>query len=50
MHSLKATLEDLGHSVTVIQESRIGYIVYEDEIQVIAEPFVDTRTGSSKTR
>ena len=45
MHSLKGILEDFGHPVTVIRESRIGYIVYEDELQVIAEPFADTRTG-----
>lgn len=50
MHSLKAVLEDLGHPVTVIRESRIGYVVYEDEFQVIAEPFTDTRTRSFKRR
>jgi hypothetical protein len=32
-----------GHVVTEIHETRVGYLVYEDEVQVVAEPFRDTR-------
>lgn len=45
MHEVKRILETNGHVVHVIQEDRVGYIVYEDDAQVIAEPFADTRTG-----
>jgi hypothetical protein len=34
-----------GYSVALIREERVGYIVYQDDVQVIAEPFADTRTG-----
>lgn len=33
-----------GHAVNVIAEERVGYLVYENEVQVVAEPFSDTRT------
>jgi len=46
MHRIKVILESHGHPVSVICESRIGYLVYEDEFQVVAEPFADTRTGA----
>jgi hypothetical protein len=46
MYELKRILEDNGHVVSTIQEERIGYVVYEDVTQVVAEPFADTRTGS----
>jgi len=45
MHEIKRVLEADGHPVTMICEDRIGYIVYEDDIQVVAEPFSDTSTG-----
>ena len=45
MHQLRHVLESNGHVVTMIQESRVGYIVYEDSLQVVAEPFSETRTG-----
>jgi len=45
MHRLKETLESYGHPVTVIRETRVGYVVYEDDLQVVAEPFADTDTG-----
>ena len=45
MHRLKAILEARGYAVDVIREDRIGYVVYQDAFQVIAEPFADTRTG-----
>ena len=45
MHQLKTLLEANGCVVSVLTSARIGYVVYEDEHQVIAEPFADTRTG-----
>lgn len=44
MHDLKRILESYGHAVQMIREDRVGYIVYEDDVQVVAEPFADTRT------
>lgn len=46
MHDLKRIVEANGYTVALIRESRIGYLVYEDEIQAVAEPFADTRTGA----
>ena len=37
-------LEAQGYSVTLIHEERVGYLVYEDSVQVVAEPFAETRT------
>ena len=45
MHEVIRILEHYGHHVTIVSESRVGYVVYEDPIQVVAEPFGDTRTG-----
>jgi len=45
MFMLKGIAEDHGYLVDVIKEDRVGHIVYEDEVQVVAEPFSDTRTG-----
>jgi hypothetical protein len=44
MHEMKRVIEAEGRVVTVITEDRIGYVVYEDDFQVIAEPFSDTQT------
>ena len=41
----EVVLEAHGYHVSILLEERLGYIVYEDEHQVIAEPFADTRTG-----
>ena len=48
MHVLKRVLESHGHAVTVVHETHVGYVVYEDEAQVVAEPFADTRTGPTR--
>lgn len=40
---LKRILDEHGTPIDVLKESRIGYLVYEDEHQVVAEPFADTR-------
>jgi hypothetical protein len=44
MHAVKGILEAEGYVVHMITEERVGYLVYEDDLQVIAEPFADTRT------
>lgn len=41
---LKSVLEENGYGIEVIKEDRVGYIVYEDDHQVVAEPFSDTST------
>lgn len=46
MHLVKDVLEAQGHQVTMIREDRVGYIVYEDDFQVVAEPFSETQTGA----
>ena len=43
MRALVAILESHGHHVTVIKAANPGYIVYEDEHQVVAEPFRELR-------
>ena len=43
MHRMAKILGRYGHVVTMITERRIGYVVYEDDRQVVAEPFKDTR-------
>jgi hypothetical protein len=45
MHQLKRVLESNGHHVTMVRENRIGYVVYEDHLQVVAEPFSETKTS-----
>ena len=45
MHQIKGVLENYGHSVVMLSESRVGYVTYEDTVQVVAEPFSDTQTG-----
>ncbi len=42
---MRDILEAHGHQVRMIHERRVGVIVYEDDLQVIAEPFADTETG-----
>jgi hypothetical protein len=46
MHEIKRILEANGHVVHVLREDRVGYVVYEDKAQVVAEPFADTRIGA----
>jgi hypothetical protein len=45
VQQLRVVLEAHGYHVSMLREERLGYVVYEDEHQVIAEPFADTRTG-----
>lgn len=43
MHRISAILKDHGHHVSMIKTSKPGYVVYEDEHQIVAEPFNDLR-------
>jgi hypothetical protein len=45
MHEIRRVLERYGHSVMMVSEPRVGYVIYDDAFQVVAEPFSDTRTG-----
>jgi hypothetical protein len=38
-----ALLEDYGIFVLLLKSSRPGYVVYEDELQIVAEPFSNRR-------
>ena len=44
MHEIRRVLEQNGQVVEMLSEARVGYIVYEDAFQVVAEPFTETRT------
>jgi len=41
MRSMAAFLERRGIAVRVLKAERVGYVVYEDEFQIVAEPFAD---------
>ena|ERR1700674_1314236 len=40
---LVAILQDHGVSVRMIKAHRVGYVVYEDKYQIVAEPFSGER-------
>jgi hypothetical protein len=42
-YEMVAILESHGISVRMIKAERVGYVVYEDECQVVAEPFCDVQ-------
>jgi hypothetical protein len=44
MHAICRILEEHGIQTEMITTARPGYIVFEDEFQVAAEPFAETRT------
>ncbi len=46
MYRVKGIFENNGCFVRTIHQERVGYVVYEDEYQVVAEPFADTQTGT----
>jgi hypothetical protein len=50
MHVLKRILESHGRAVTVVHETHVGYVVYEDEQQVVAEPFRESADVLWRTR
>ena len=41
IREIVAILENHGIPVRMIKSERVGYVVYEDEHQVVAEPFSD---------
>jgi len=43
VRSLMAILQDHGVHVRMLKADRVGYIVYEDEYQIVAEPFAEER-------
>ncbi len=43
MWGFVAILHDHGVTVLMLKAERVGYVVYEDRYQVVAEPFADTR-------
>ncbi len=43
-YDLIALLEENGYVIETLRSDRIGYVVYEDESQIVAEPFSDTTT------
>src|SRR5439155_15969582 len=42
IREMVAILENHGVRVRMIKTERVGYVVYEDQHQVVAEPFSDT--------
>lgn len=44
IREIVAILEEHGSKVSMLETQRPGYIVYEDEFQVVAEPFAETET------
>ncbi len=43
VRSLVTILQNHGIAARMLKTDRVGYIVYEDEYQVVAEPFSDTQ-------
>lgn len=41
---LARLLDELGVASTVLRTNRVGYVVFEDDVQIVAEPFSDTPT------
>ena len=41
VRELAAILENHGVHVRTLKTNRVGYVVYEDEYQIVAEPFAD---------
>ncbi len=39
---LKAILEENEYTIELIKERRLGYVVYEDAYQIVAEPFFES--------
>jgi hypothetical protein len=43
MRAMQKILERYGLAIEMIKSDRIGYVLYEDEYQVAAYPFADTK-------
>jgi len=46
MQDMKRIVEANGYYVGLVRADRVGYVIYEDEVQVVAEPFADTPTSA----
>jgi hypothetical protein len=44
MHRIAAVLERYGHPLHLVTEARVGCVIYEDDHQVVTEPFSEART------
>lgn len=44
MAELARCVAQCGHPTAEIRTQRVGYLIYEDEVQVVAEPFRETPT------
>ncbi len=44
MQRLADAVSKCGHEVREVRAERVGYVIYEDDVQVVAEPFRDTPT------
>jgi hypothetical protein len=42
IRDLMGILENHGIAVQMLKTDRVGYVVYEDEFQIVAEPFSET--------
>ena len=43
IRELVAILENHGVHVQTLKVKRVGYVVYEDDYQIVAEPFADMK-------
>ena len=43
IREMVAILENHGVSVRMLKADRVGYVVYEDDYQIVAEPFSDVQ-------
>jgi hypothetical protein len=41
---LAVCISKCGYATAEVRSERVGYVIYEDEFQLIAEPFRDTPT------
>ena len=39
---MRSLLKKHGYKIEELQTERVGYVVYEDDYQIVAEPFADT--------
>lgn len=39
---LVSLLRDFGYPIDILRTDRVGYVIYEDKLQLVAEPFADT--------
>lgn len=42
-YELSSLLRQSGYFIEVLKTTRLGYVLYEDEYQIVAEPFADSR-------